>query len=69
MTSTTLRSRYCIYNDKELQDQYDDYTDIISDWEDKVADKEDYYYEKFADMETALGNLNSSQSALSGLLG
>jgi flagellar hook-associated protein 2 len=69
MTSTTLRSRYCIYNDKELQSQYDDYTDIISDWEDKVADKEDYYYEKFADMETALGNLNSSQSALSGLLG
>jgi flagellar hook-associated protein 2 len=69
MTSTTLRSRYCIYNDKELQDQYDNYTTIISEWEDKVADKEDYYYEKFASMETALSNLNSQTSALSGLLG
>jgi flagellar hook-associated protein 2 len=69
MTSTTLRSRYSIYNDKELQDQYDNYTTIIDEWEDKVSDKEDYYYDKFASMETALGTLNSQTSALSGLLG
>jgi flagellar hook-associated protein 2 len=69
MQSSSVRSRYSIYNDKELQDQYDDYTTIISDWEDKVADKEDYYYDKFASMETALGNLNNQTSALSGLIG
>jgi flagellar hook-associated protein 2 len=69
MQSSSLRSRYSIYNDKELQDQYDNYTTIISDWEDKVSDKEDYYYDKFASMETALGTLQSQTSALSGLLG
>jgi flagellar hook-associated protein 2 len=69
MQSTTLRSRYSIYNDKELQDQYDDYTTIIDDWEDKVSDKEDYYYEMFSKMESSLATINSQQSALSGLVG
>jgi flagellar hook-associated protein 2 len=68
MTSTSLRTRYCIYNDKELQTQYDNYTTTISEWEEKVSDKEDYYYEKFANMETALGTLNSQTSALTGML-
>jgi flagellar hook-associated protein 2 len=69
MQSSTVRSRYCIYNDKELQDQYDNYTTIIDDWEDKVQDKEDYYYEMFSKMETSLATINSQQSALSGLVG
>jgi flagellar hook-associated protein 2 len=69
MQSTTLRSRYCIYNDKELKTQYSNLTTTISDWEDKVSDKEDYYYEKFASMETALGTLQSQTSSLTGLLG
>jgi flagellar hook-associated protein 2 len=69
MQSSSLKSRYSIYNDKELQDQYDDYTTTIKNWESKVSDKEDYYYEKFAAMETALGTLNSQTSALSGLIG
>jgi flagellar hook-associated protein 2 len=69
MQSTTVRSRYSIYNDKELQDQYDNYTTMIDDWEDKVSDKEDYYYEMFANMESALATINSQQSALSGLVG
>jgi flagellar hook-associated protein 2 len=69
MQSSSVRSRYSIYNDKELQDQYDEYTTTISDWEDKVADKEDYYYEQFSAMETALGELNNQTSALSGLIG
>jgi flagellar hook-associated protein 2 len=68
MQSSTLRSRYSIYNDKELQDQYDDYTTLIDDWEDKVADKEDYYYEMFSKMESSLATINSQQSALSGLV-
>jgi flagellar hook-associated protein 2 len=69
MQSTSLRSRYSIYNDKELKTQYSNYTKTISDWEDKVSDKEDYYYSKFSSMETALAKLNSQTSSLSGLLG
>jgi flagellar hook-associated protein 2 len=69
MQSTTLRSRYSIYNDKEMQDQYDDYTTTISDWEDRVSEKEDYWYDKFASMETALSELESQTSSLTSMLG
>jgi flagellar hook-associated protein 2 len=69
MQSTTLRSRYSIYNDKELKTQYSNLTTTISDWEDKVSDKEDYYYSKFSSMETALAKLNSQTSSISSLLG
>lgn len=69
MQSTELRTRYSIYNDKELTKQYANYTTIISEWEDKVSDKEEYYYQKFSAMETALAKLQSQTSSLSGLLG
>lgn len=69
MTSTTLRSRYSIYNDKEMTTQYKNYTTTIKEWETKISDKEDYYYKKFSSMETALSKLNSQTSSLSGLLG
>jgi len=69
MKSTTLSSVYKVYNDKQMQSEYDDYTTQISDWEDKISDLEDYYYDKFSSMETALSKLNSQQSQLSGLLG
>lgn len=69
MTSTSLRSYGKFYNDKELDSQYDSYKKIISDWEDKVADIEESYYKKFAAMESALAELQSQTSQLSGLLG
>lgn len=69
MTSTTLRSRYSIYNDKEMTTQYKNYTTTIKEWETKISDKEDYYYKKFSSMETALSKLNSQTSSLSGLFG
>ena len=69
MQSSSLRSRYKIYNDKELDTQYNDYTKLISNWEDKVSEKEEYYYSKFTSMETALSKINSQTSSLSGLLG
>lgn len=69
MTSTSMRSRFSIYNDKELDKQYKNYTKTISEWEDKVAEKEDYYYKKFSEMETALAKLQSQQSSMSGLFG
>ncbi|MBO5259644.1 MAG: flagellar filament capping protein FliD [Agathobacter sp.] len=69
MKSTTLSSAYKVYNDKEMDKQYAEYTETISKWEDKVAEKEEYYYDKFTAMETALGKLNSQTSSLSGLFG
>lgn len=69
MRSTTLSSIYTVYNDKEMASEYSDYTDLITKWEQKLQDKEDYYYSKFSAMETALAKLNASSSSLSGLLG
>ena len=69
MKSSTLSSIYTVYNDKEMASEYSDYTDLITKWEEKLQDKEDYYYSKFSAMETALAKLNSSSSSLSSLLG
>lgn len=69
MKSSTLRSKFSIYNDKEMDTQYKNYEKTIKEWEKKVQEKEDYYYKKFAAMETALGQLNSQQSSLAGLFG
>ncbi|MCI8327148.1 MAG: flagellar filament capping protein FliD [Lachnospiraceae bacterium] len=69
MRSTTLSSAYKVYNDKQMQAEYDDYKDEIKKWEDKLKEMEEYYYNKFAAMETALSKLNSQQSQLAGLLG
>lgn len=69
MKATTLSSSYTVYNDKEMASEYSDYTDLIKKWEEKLQEKEDYYYNKFSSMETALSKLNSQSSSLSGLLG
>lgn len=69
MKTSSLSSVYTVYNDKEMASEYSDYTDLIKKWEDKLQDQEDYYYKKFSAMETALAKLNSSSSALTGLLG
>lgn len=68
MGSTSLSSIYTVYNDKEMAQEYSDYTDTISTWEDKVSDMEDFYYKKFSAMESALTSLQSKSSALSSLL-
>lgn len=69
MQSSPLSSIYTVYNDKEMASEYSDYTDLIKKWEEKLQDKEDYYYKKFSSMETALSKLNSQTSSLSGLFG
>ena len=69
MRSTTLSSIYTVYNDKEMASEYSDYTSLITKWEEKLKDKEDYYYKKFSAMETALSKLNSQTSSLTGLFG
>ena len=52
-----------------MTEEYTEYTKKISDWEEYVADIEEKYYKQFTAMEKAMATLNSSQSALSGLLG
>lgn len=69
MKSSTLSSVYTVYNDKEMASEYSDYTDLIKKWEEKLQDQEDYYYNKFSAMETALAKLNSQTSSLSSMLG
>lgn len=69
MASSSLSSAYTVYNDKQMQTQYNNYKSEIADWEDKITDYEDRYYKKFAAMEKALASLNSQTSSLSGLFG
>lgn len=69
MQSSSLRSRYKIYNDKELDKEYSNLTKTIKQWESKVSDKEDFYYKKFSNMETALAKLQNQTSSLSSMLG
>ena len=66
MSTTTLSSAFTIYNDKQMSKEYTNYTKLIKEWETKLSDKEEYYYKKFTQMETALSKLNSTQSSLSG---
>ena len=69
MESSSLSSAFKVYNDKEMASEYSDYTDIIKKWEEKLKKQEDYYYQKFAAMETALSKLQSQTSSLTNLFG
>ena len=69
MSSTTLSSAFKVYNDKQLQEEQKDYEKKIDKWEDYVSQQEQYWYSKFTAMEKALSELQSSTSALAGLLG
>ncbi len=68
MASTSLRSAYTVYNDKEMNKEYSDYTDTIKKWDEKVTKIEDSYYKKFAAMEKALTSIQGQSSALGGIL-
>ncbi len=69
MASSSTSSAYTVYNDKQMSKEYSEYNDVIDKWEEKLEYYEDYYYSKFAAMEKALSQLQSSTSALGGLLG
>ena len=69
MKSTSLSSAYKVYNDKELDKQMEEYEDLIEKWEDKVAEQEDFYYNKFSQMEVQLSKLQSQTNSLAGMLG
>lgn len=69
MKSSSMSSVYTIYNDKQMDKQLTQYKQTIKDWENRITTKEDYYYNKFSKMESALSKLNSTQSSLSGYFG
>lgn len=68
MKSSSLRTAYTVYNDKEMDSDYKAYTKSIKEWETRIADMEDRYYKKFSKMESTLAKLQSSTSALSSLV-
>lgn len=69
MGSTELSSVFTVYNDKQMKIEYDEYTETIKKWEEKLEQIEESYYKKFAAMEKALATLQSQQNSLSSLLG
>lgn len=69
MKSTENSSAFTMYNDKQMKKEIDSYKKSVKQWENRIADQEDAYYKKFTAMEKALANLNSSQTALSGMVG
>ncbi|WP_300772464.1 flagellar filament capping protein FliD [uncultured Acetatifactor sp.] len=62
-------SAMTVYDDKKMQEDYDDYTAKIKELEKKLADYEDKWYAKFAAMETALAKMQNNASAVTSLLG
>ncbi len=68
MKSTDFSSVYKVYNDKQMLTEYNAYTTKIEDAEDELNAYEDYWYTKFTAMEVALSQLQSKESAISGLL-
>lgn len=64
-----FKSKYKVYNDKQMETELNSYKNKISDAETALTDYEDKWYAKFAAMEKALGNLSSKQTAVSSLLG
>ena len=69
MGANSMRSIYKAYNDKQMKQEYDDYTSDIAEQEEKLKALQDKWYEKFSAMETALAKLSSKTSAIAGLLG
>ena len=69
MKATEYSSSFTVYEDKLMASQYSAYTDKITDAQTELEQKQDYYYTKFSQMETALTKLKSSSSSLSSLFG
>lgn len=63
------RSYGSFFDDIKLKKDYTDYTSKIADMEEKLAQYEDKWYDKFAKMESAMAKMQSNQNAISGLFG
>ena len=69
MKSTSVKSVYTVYNDKEMASEYSSYSRLIKTWADRVTDMEDAYYKKFSKMESALAKLQNNSSSITSMLG
>ena len=69
MSSTTLSSAFTVYNDKQMKNEYNDYTDKIAREEEKLNALMDKWYSKFSKMEVAMSKLESRSSSLASILG
>lgn len=69
MAGSKYSSALTFYDDIKMKSDVKSYEEEIEEWEDKLAEIEDSYYQKFTAMETALAKLQSQQSSLSGLFG
>ncbi|MBP9997559.1 MAG: flagellar filament capping protein FliD [Lachnospiraceae bacterium] len=67
MERTEFSSAFTVYNDKQMQTEYDQYKDKIKNQEKQIATWEDFYYSKFTRMEKAMAELNSKTSAIAGM--
>lgn len=67
MSTNSLSSTNTVYNDKQMDKEYKEYTTLIKQWESRVEAYEEKYRKQFTAMETALAKLNSNSSALSSL--
>ncbi|MCL2719682.1 MAG: flagellar filament capping protein FliD [Lachnospiraceae bacterium] len=65
----SFKSINTIYNDKQLKRDFDSLTSAIARQEERLKQMEDKFYKQFSRMEVALAKMQSSQSAISGLLG
>ncbi|MFG6335520.1 MAG: flagellar filament capping protein FliD [Lachnospiraceae bacterium] len=69
MSATKLSSALTVYNDKQMKEEYDSYTEKIKKEEDKLNALMDKWYAKFSAMETAMAKLESKNNSLSSLFG
>lgn len=69
MSASSLSSAFTVYNDKQMKDEYSDYTDKIKKQEEKLNALIDKWYDKFSAMETALAKLESKNSSISNMFG
>lgn len=69
MGKTQFSSSFTFYEDIRMKEEYDNYTTKIKTQEDRLTALEDKWYKKFSAMETALAKMQSSSSAITGLLG
>jgi flagellar hook-associated protein 2 len=63
------RTKYSVYDDKKMKEDYTGYNDKIKKMEDKLKAYEDKWYSKFSAMETAMARMQTNASAIAGLLG
>lgn len=64
-----VSSAFCVYEDKLMKEEYDEYTTKIEQQQKRVDAFMDKYYAKFSAMETALAKLESKSNAVAQLLG